>query len=127
MIPKYKDIKDLLTKGVTFEAQEKIMELREAAIELQDENQELKQEIKKLKNEIGKQESVIYKKPSYWVNTKDVEDGPFCQKCFDVDTNLVRLQDGNNDIWKCKSCKSTYYGPNYKRAVVRSAPRLNRF
>ena len=38
MIPKYKDIIDLVKKGSTIEAQEKIMQLREAAMELKEEN-----------------------------------------------------------------------------------------
>ena len=37
-IPSYKDIVDLIKKGATLEAQERVMELREAAISLQDEN-----------------------------------------------------------------------------------------
>lgn len=42
-MPSYKDIVDLIKKGATIEAQEKIMELREAAVELQDENISLRQ------------------------------------------------------------------------------------
>lgn len=34
MLPKYKDITELIKKGATVEALEKIMELREAALEL---------------------------------------------------------------------------------------------
>ena len=35
MLPKYRDIVDLLKKGSTLEAQEQIMRLREGALELQ--------------------------------------------------------------------------------------------
>jgi hypothetical protein len=35
MLPRYKDIVDLLKKGSTMEAQEQIMSLREGALELQ--------------------------------------------------------------------------------------------
>ena len=48
MLPKYKDIIELLKKGSTLEAQEKIMSLREGALELQEENQELKSKISEL-------------------------------------------------------------------------------
>jgi hypothetical protein len=50
MLPKYKDIVELLKKGSTIEAQEQIMNLREGALELQEENHELKQKIKELEN-----------------------------------------------------------------------------
>ena len=46
MLPKYKDIVDLIKKGATVEAQEKIMELREAAVNLQDEVHELREKIR---------------------------------------------------------------------------------
>lgn len=36
--PNYKDIIELIKKGSTIEAQEKIMELREGALALQEEN-----------------------------------------------------------------------------------------
>jgi hypothetical protein len=47
MLPKYKDIVELLKKGSTIEAQEQIMNLREGALELQEENHELKQKNKR--------------------------------------------------------------------------------
>jgi len=49
MIPTYKEIIELIKKGATIEAQEKIMELRESAIELQSENIELKQKSKRFR------------------------------------------------------------------------------
>lgn len=44
VIPHYQDIVDLLRKGLTIEAREKILELREAALRLQEENLALKAE-----------------------------------------------------------------------------------
>ena len=67
MLPKYKDIIDLLKKGATIEAQEKIMELREAAIELQDENQELREKISKLEKELEIKGNIEWDKPYYWL------------------------------------------------------------
>ena len=57
MLPKYKDIVDLLKKGSTLEAQEQIMSLREGALELQEENQELKNEVRELKDRLKSIES----------------------------------------------------------------------
>jgi len=52
-LPKYKEIMDLVKKGATLEAQEKIMELRESAFELQEQNLDLKEEIRSLKKELA--------------------------------------------------------------------------
>ena len=114
MIPKYHDIKDLLKKGLTIEAQEKIMELREAALDLEEENRTLKDRIRELEEELRIKGNMVYEKPSYWLVDDNDKDGPFCQKCYDSGKKVIRLQGGNNDRWACYECQSTYYGPNYK-------------
>jgi hypothetical protein len=114
MLPKYQDIMDLIKKGATYEAQEKIMELREGALNLQDENIELKKKIKELESKLEIKENLEYIKPSYWLVNGDNRDGPYCQRCYDVEKILVRLQGGKNDIWRCKSCNSAYEGDAYK-------------
>ncbi|GEM_PF-1524111 len=58
--------------------------------------------------------SPIYEKPSYWVISEDKKDGPFCQRCYDTDQKLIRLQGGSNDKWLCHACKSYFYGPNHQ-------------
>jgi len=57
-LPNYKDIVELLKKGATIEAQEKIMELREAALELQEENISLKNQVLGLQGKVRKLEAV---------------------------------------------------------------------
>lgn len=106
MLPKYKDIVELIKKGSTIEAQEKIMELREAAIELQDEHRELKEKIRELEEKLKLKESVVWDKPYYWYGEGDDRQGPFCQRCYDSDGKLVRLQGGKNDKWYCHECKN---------------------
>lgn len=113
MIPRYSDIVDLLKKGSTIEAQEKILELREAAMELQEENLELKARISQLEKRLAVKEKVLWRKPSYWLHSEDHEDGPFCQKCYDSNQDLIRLQGGENDCWECKECRSSFVGPGY--------------
>ncbi len=71
MLPKYKDIVDLLKKGSTLEAQEQIMSLREGALELQEENQYLKLRVKELEeivrsNENWKTEKLRYTLVNPW-------------------------------------------------------------
>src|SRR2546422_3728363 len=114
MLPNYKDIVDLIKKGSTIEAQEKILELREAAMELQEENLELSARVKSLEEQAGLRQKVTWEKPYYWVKSGSEKDGPYCQKCFDQDSKLVRLQGGNNGIWLCLACKTNVYDSNYR-------------
>ena len=114
MIPKYRDIVDLIKKGSTIEAQEQIMALREAALELQEENQTLKDKIRELESKLSIEGQLVYEKPSYWLIQGDSKDGPFCQKCKDTDDQLVRLQGGKNDFWSCRACSSRFKGPKYQ-------------
>jgi hypothetical protein len=116
MIPKYKDIVDLMKKGATVEAQEKIMELREGALELQEENFDLKEKVKKLEEAINFKESVKWEKPHYFIVNGEKKDGPYCQKCHDADEKMIRLQNGTNDFWECKQCNSKYKGQNYRQS-----------
>ncbi len=114
MIPRYKDIIELVKKGATVEAQEKILELREAALELQEENMQLKEELSKLKQVINKKENMVYHAPFYWIEDEDSKDGPFCQNCFDSVGKSIRLQKNDNDCWNCLNCNKSYTGPNFK-------------
>lgn len=122
MIPKYKDIADLIKKGATIEAQEKIMELREAALEIQEENINLKEEVstlnkknKSLQEELDKAK---YSKDNnkltivngLYYNALD-NDGPFCTGCFDANGKKIRLNKTSPDFTfagnhNCPVCKN---------------------
>tara|TARA_B100000959_G_C14985825_1_gene625530 strand:- start:2064 stop:2453 length:390 start_codon:yes stop_codon:yes gene_type:complete len=112
MIPKYKDIIDLVKKGSTIEAQEKIMQLREAAMELKEENVSLRKK-KELEDLLAIKKNLSYEKPYYWIINEEKKEGPFCQLCYDKEQLLVRLQDRNKGKWACHSCKTIFYDSNY--------------
>lgn len=61
-----------------------------------------------------KREEPLWEKPYYWLLKEGEKDGPFCQRCYDVDKKLIRLQGGHNDSWGCLQCNKGYTGPNYK-------------
>ena len=64
--------------------------------------------IRELEIRLNTKAKVQWKEPSYWLETETGQDGPFCQKCYDTEGKLVRLQ-GDGDGWfECKSCKSSY-------------------
>ncbi len=108
MLPKYKDIMDLIKKGSTLEAQEKIIELREAALELQEENLNLKEELGELKRKLKEQETLSFDGDVYWQKGEEHKEGPFCPKCYDTKAQKVRLHtDGSG--WWCYTC-TIHYG-----------------
>lgn len=113
MLPGYKEIVELIKKGATVEAQEKIMELREAVIEFQEDNSKLKSRINELEEELKIRGNLEYSKSVYWLWNEDeagdntIKDGPYCQRCYDAEQKLIRLQDWGDD-WSCFNCKLTY-------------------
>jgi len=99
-LPSYKEIIDLLKKGATLEAQEKILELRKLSLELQEENIELREKILSLEQRI-----------------KQIEDfeGEPCPRCrkpawvlesSEPDKTFGELG-GLHRIYKCSECGST--------------------
>ncbi|MEO6787645.1 MAG: hypothetical protein ABI318_16075 [Chthoniobacteraceae bacterium] len=114
-LPAYKDIVDLMKKGATLEAQEKIMELREGALELQEENLRLKNELKNEKENIKALEqklafhgSLTFKKPFYFGENDPV---PFCPICWEKNSKAIHLQGPIADdyyLYSCKVCNGDF-------------------
>jgi len=112
-IPTFNDIKDLLSKGMTLEAQEKIIELREAVINLEDDLHETKLKLKECEEKLAIKESLQFDNSVYWTNMGTAEqDGPFCPSCQDDRGKLVRVHiwqvHGWPDAWRCMTCESNF-------------------
>lgn len=103
---------------IKFKLAELIDALADAKIEIADfkELMSLKDdEINELKKELRVQQKVVWNEPYYFIIEDEDKQGPFCQRCHDVDQNLVRLQSPRkNGYWKCGQCKNTYTDLNYK-------------
>lgn len=106
-LPTYKDIVELMKKGATVEAQERIMELREAVLELQEESVALKQKNRELEEALKLKGELQFDGTVYWRTENNNRVGPFCPECLDVDEKLVRLQN-YGDSWYCTKHKQTY-------------------
>jgi len=94
--------------------QDALFFVREELFHLQEENRNLKETVKSLEEKLRIKERLTWEKPFYWLFEKESKDGPFCQRCYDADRKLIRLQDRGNDVWYCFQCKSVYEGPNYR-------------
>ena len=126
MLPNYRDIVDLLKKGSTIEAQEKIMELREGAIELQEQNLQLRQKVRELESQLAEisdwnDQKRRYQLVSPWQGPAQVyalreseaqgEQPHFlCANCFHNSKRVVVNPVKNKERWLslvCPSCRST--------------------
>ena len=103
-IPNYKDIVDLLKKGATLEAQEKIMELRKAALELQEENLRLRTRVSDLEGQLGLADTMAFRKPFYY---RSDDEHPHCPVCWEKDKTPIHLKgpEGDAEWFTCPVCK----------------------
>lgn len=113
MASEFNDISDLIGKGMTVEAIEKLLDLRESMANLRDDNLALKERVQALEKSLEDKSQLTYESPFYWMADGDKKYGPFCQKCFDANDKRIRLQGSSNDRWTCMVCSSKYTGPNY--------------
>ena len=99
----------------------KLAELIEALADIKMETAEIKsliiekdEKIQSLENQLKLKNDLKYEAPYYWmINSNDEKEGPFCQKCYDADKQLIRLQLRFNDIWDCHNCTGTFKGKDY--------------
>ena len=104
-------ITDLTKKGLTVEWQEMAMELRQQGVQLQEENVNLKLEVLDLKETLRNLEEALkvkknlrWEPPVYCLIGEDgSKDGPYCQRCWDVENRLVRLHEAMGG-WRCHQC-----------------------
>ena len=77
--------------------------------------------IKDLHQKLELKENIIWKKPYYFVMQNEKKDGPFCQKCYDSNQQLIRLQ-GEEGWWQCLECKNTVTDENYDDSPLSFTP-----
>lgn len=111
MLPTYKDIVDLIQKGQTLKAQEKIMELSEANLNLREENQRLKSENQKLQERLTIRDNLVLENSACWLEKDGKREGPYCQPCWDDKNKLIRLQE-DSYAFHCRVCKQDFEKQN---------------
>ena len=99
----------------------KLAELIETLADIKMETAEIKsliiekdEKIQSLEDQLKLKNNLIYEAPYYWMkNNSGDKEGPFCQKCYDVDKKLIRLQGRGNGEWDCHSCNGYFQGKDY--------------
>jgi hypothetical protein len=125
-LPSYNQIAELIKKGATIEAQERIMELRGAAIDLQGENLRLTEELRdanatiaKLEEKLDERANLRHEPPVYY---REGDNIPFCQVCLERDDKLSHLIVSQGDrggvFGECKICGKHF-------TIKASAPTLS--
>ena len=109
-------ISEIEQKTKSLELMESIVNAKSNIIELKSALTDKDEEILKLKDELKLQKEIKYEPPLYWHDTAEGREGPYCQKCYDNDGKLIRLQvqDHEHDgSWGCKVCNSYYSTKEY--------------
>lgn len=117
IVPSYKEIISLMKKGLTIEAQKKIIELREIALQFQQESLDTKEKLRKLTETCEIEKAISWEQPFYYIKKPDKKDGPFCQLCYDKNKDLIRLQNPDKGIFRCLSCNNDYLTDDYDSSI----------
>jgi hypothetical protein len=114
VVDKVKELAVLAQKVQSVELYERLVSFQSEILALQNENRDLLDQVRGLKERLDLRARMIWRRPSYWTEDGETLDGPFCQRCYDVEGKLVRLQGGDNDLWYCCQCKNQIAGAEYK-------------
>lgn len=104
---------ELVKAGATLELREEIMRLREAVLNAREEVLNLRGELGELKRTAAEREHLTFDGSLYWRERSQGKEGPFCQRCFDVDAKVVRLQPNLPGFplkWVCTACSAGFQG-----------------
>jgi regulator of replication initiation timing len=104
IITSAKEIADLVQKLGNIELYRKIVELEGQIIELTRENHSLSEQVNELQKQLAFKSQIQYEGKMYRRVDGTAKTGPYCQRCYDVDRKLVRLQSWD-DAWMCFGCK----------------------
>ncbi|MBW2097086.1 MAG: hypothetical protein JRI80_19695 [Deltaproteobacteria bacterium] len=114
LIERFQTVYELVKAGLTIDQREEVLKFREEVLQTQEENQNLRQEVAELKKALEIKEKLSHDGSVYWLGEGEKREGPFCQRCKDVDEKLVHLQRTRELLWFCLECKSTYVPPGYE-------------
>ena len=70
--------------------------------------------IRELEERLDVKAKLKWEQPYYWVVDGENREGPFCQRCYDKDGKLIRLQGYGGGHWDCKVCQNNFVDKNYR-------------
>ncbi len=114
IIDNAKDIAELIKKYNDIELYQKIIDLRDEIFELREDNLRLKEKIGTFNKEKEIYKKMVFESPFYWFKDGEKKDGPYCQKCYDDNKKIIRLQKIRNGLWKCLVCNCYVRDQSYR-------------
>ena len=92
---------------------QQVIELQQTLIALLGENtelaghkHELEKRLRELDSTLDQKEEFVFDRDAYWRVDGDSTVGPFCSKCFDVDSKTVRMHKAQSGYSMCPNCKT---------------------
>jgi regulator of replication initiation timing len=104
-----KTIGNVLKEVGKIELYQQLLEASANLLELQNENAKLKTKLTQLEEKLKNKDDLIPINNAYW--KKSDNDGPFCTRCWDKNTDLIRMVNNQDITYYCPECKNSYKGP----------------
>ncbi|MEG2140985.1 MAG: hypothetical protein RRY20_09395 [Bilophila sp.] len=122
----FKEINDLFLKGRHEEARHLLTEMQARYIAVCDENNLLKMQITEMEDVLYLAKNLTFDGTCYWLNTGTIRQGPFCQRCYNQDGALLRLdtQNGESVCPVCGTVHERLYPTRSRSLMARPAPHL---
>jgi len=97
-----------------------IADTKNQIVSIKSELIEKNEKIQELENKLKIQNELQFESPYYWRIENNTKDGPFCQKCYDENQKLIRLQNESNSNWNwhCLSCRSYFKDKNFTEESI---------
>lgn len=71
-------------------------------------------QIRELQRKLDVRAQLKWDDPVYWVEGANGREGPYCQRCYDADQKLVRLQGSGDGYYNCRACNCGYTTPEHR-------------
>jgi len=83
--------------------------------DVQDLLREKDTKIRELEEALAFKASLEYEAPYYWRVQDGKKEGPLCQRCYDSNGKLIRLQrKGVQGGWHCSACNQDFYDSSFR-------------
>ena len=102
-----KKLYELVQKSNDPQLLAQILELQRAAFVSEDERRAMRDRIAELEQELRDKRRLVYDKAFSAYFDEATGDGPFCSKCADAESKVVRPHELDRGLFRCPNCNTT--------------------
>ena len=110
-LEQFKQVITLMQNGKDELARELMRSLQKSYMDILEENEALRMQLEEVAEILDISECIDFDGQKYWINEEGQKSGPYCQLCYDKESQLIRLQERNRH-WFCTSCNNLYIKQN---------------